>query len=423
MKKILLYSLLLLSLSACRKINNEPDKRPDERLTEALNAYQNQLTGASNGWIAYLFPKGGGGYTFKFKFDNKNRVVTYADLTSATANTSKESSYRLRAEQVPALYFDTYTYINIIADPDPNISGGSESGDGKLSDFEFSFISSSPDTIRLKGNLNGSDLTLIRAKATEGDDYISKAFATNLEVAKVKNFSNYYNKLTIAGKQYNITINTDQHTISFYYGTTAAFKRFTTEYATAATGIVLRTPFVDGTVVIGEFHDFVVNSTAKTITMVAGTTPASTTNETTPLVVDTDAPTRMYAAHYDFTSDLGFTMNGVVNANNLTVIPGFVGLQYIPVYAQGYDATLFYYNNGAASYGPAFLSSRDATGKFLFYGYAGNFGTSPGTAGAAAITAFRTQLLNAGGYYAFQTGLNSYDLVSIADSKNWIRFY
>jgi len=422
MKKLLLYSLLALTIVACKK-SNEPDQRPDERLSAGLAAYQTQLTGAQNGWIGYLFPEGGGGYTFKFKFDNKNRVITYADLNATTSTTAKESSYRLKAVQLPTLYFDTYTYLHTIADPDPNISGGT-AGLGNSSDFEFSIVSSSPDTIKMKGNLHGSTMMLIRAKADQGDDYISKAFANNTNVGKIANFPYYYNKLTIAGKEYNITINTDQHTVSFYYNSNG-FKRFTTEYATAATGIVFREPFVDGAINISEFHDFVINSATATVTMVAGTTAASTANVATPLAIDLDAPTRMYVAKYDFTSDLGFTINGVQNAQNVTGIPGYLGLQYSPGYGSGYDALIFYYVVGTTqrSYGPAFLTQLTADGKFIFNSYAGNFGTSPGTAGAAIITNVRNQLLNTGGYYAFQTGKNSYDIVSVTDSKIWMRFY
>ncbi|WEK19018.1 MAG: DUF4302 domain-containing protein [Candidatus Pedobacter colombiensis] len=426
MKKIILYGLLLMSLGACKKINNEPDKRPDVRLTEALTAYQDQLVGSPNGWIGYLYPKGGGGYTFKFKFDKNNRVVTYSDLKSAYSTTSKESSYRLRAAQVPSLYFDTYTYLNIIADPDPSISGGSATGNGKESDFEFSFISVSPDTIKLRGNFNKSDLVLVRAQADQGDDYIAKAFNTNLLIGKLNTFSYYYNQLTIGGKKYNMTINTSMHTISFYYLNNGVFTRFTTEYATAATGIVLRKPFIDGDIVVAEFHDFIVNDAAKTMTMVAGKTSASTTNEPVPLVIDTDAPRRMVSAGYAFTSDFGFTMNGVENAQKVTNIPGYLGIEYNFNYAQGYDALTFYYRNTqgkVASYAPAFLNQMTADGKLLLYGYAGAFGTSPGTAGATIITAVRTQLLDNQGYYVYETGLNSFDLVSVKDSKNWIRFY
>jgi hypothetical protein len=425
MKKILLYGLLLVCFSACKKSKNEPDQRPDDRLRETLAAYEQQLTGASNGWIGYLYPKGGGGYTFKFKFNDKNRVISFSDLTKEYSTTPRESSYRLRGTQLPALYFDTYTYLNIIADPDPEISGGA-AGVGKESDFEFSFVSSSPDTIRLVGNFNKSDLVLVRAKADQGDDYIEKAFNTNFLISKLNNFTYYHNLLTIGGKKYNITINTSIHTVSFYYAVNGQFKRFTTEYATSATGIELRDPFIDGNVIISEFHDFVVNDGAKTMTMVAGKTSVSTTNEAVPLIIDLDAPRRMVSAGYVFSSDFGFTMNGVENAQNVTNIPGYLGIEYSFNYAQGYDALFFYYRNatGNVAYmAPAILNRITTDGKLIFYGYAGAFGTSPGTAGAAIINNVVAQMLEVQGYYVFETGLNSYDLVSVKDGKNWIRFY
>ncbi len=423
MKKIIIYGLLLIGLVACKKSKNEPDQRPDDRLTAALSGYQTQLTGAKNGWIAYLFPKGGGSYTFKFKFDDKNRVNTYSDIDATKAATPKESSYRLRATQLPSLYFDTYTYLHLLADPDETVAGGIR-GSGKSSDFEFSFLSSSADTIRLKGNLNGSDLIMVRAKDTEGDDYVVRAFNNNLNIAKIANFQYYYNKLTVGGKDYNMTINADNHTISFYYNQ-GGFKRFTTEYGVTATGIQLRLPFIDGSTNISELHDFNINLTAGTADLYSGNTKLALLNVDQPLVIETAAPTRMYTAKYKFSSDLGFTMSGVRNAQNVKGIPNYQRMEFNVNYGfSGLDALIFYYGTAspASTYGPAYSTQLTSDGKFIFYNYVGNFGTSPGTAGAAIVTAVRTQLLNTGGYYAFQTDLNSYDLVSVTNSKNWIRF-
>jgi hypothetical protein len=243
MKKIILFGLMIIGLAACKKSNDDIE-RPDERLTKTLNAYQKQLQEAENGWIGYLFPKGGGGYTFKFKFDDKNRVVTYSDMMEDMATTPKESSYRLKAVQLPTLYFDTYSYLHMLADPDESVLGGTR-GEGFSSDFEFAFLSSSADTIKMKGNLNGSTLMLVRAKADEGDDYIAKTYANNESLAEINKFQYYYKELTLGGKNYNITINADRHSVSFNYDD-GGFKTFTTEFASSPTGIVLREPFIQG---------------------------------------------------------------------------------------------------------------------------------------------------------------------------------
>lgn len=423
MKKIiLLYGLIILGLASCRK-EDRPEKTTDERLSEALTTYRTQLAGAENGWIGYLFPGGGGGYTFKFKFDDKNRVIMYSDMDEEKAATAQESSYRLRATQLPSLYFDTYNYLHLLSDPDPDVAGGSE-GFGYLSDFEFSFLSASTDTIKLKGNLNNSSLILIRAKADEGDDYMERAYANNQVIAQVANFQYYYNKISTGGKDYNITINSDQHTVSFYYDE-GGFKRFTTEYAIAATGIVLRNPFINGATTISEFHDFEVNVAASTADLYSGTTKLTLMNEATPLTFDRTAPTKMYTTDYDFTSNNGFTMSGITDAQRVNTLPNFVGMQFVAnAYSNPLDAVFFYFNGGAARVGPVFNTRLDADGKMVFV--RSNFGlqgTNPGAAGIVVVNNFFTQFSNTGGYYAFETGTNCYDLVSVTDSKNWIRFY
>lgn len=425
MKKIILYGLILFGLAACKKNKNEPDQRPDERLTAELSAYQAQLSGAQNGWIGYLYPKGGGSYTFKFKFNDKNRVVMYSDIDVTKAATAAESSYRLRATQLPSLYFDTYNYLHVLSDPDPERNPGGVEGEGYQSDFEFSFLTKTTDTIKLKGNLNGSSLVLVRATATEGDDYIAKSFANNASIAKINNFQYYYNKITIGSKEYNFVINTDIHTISFYYDN-SGFKRFTTEYATTANGMVLRQPFIDGANVVSEFHDITYNLTAGTGELYSGITKLSMSNVATALTFDNTAPAKMFTTKHDFFSDKGFTIAGVVDAHGITTsIPGFVGIGYvINAFTNPLDAMFFYFNGGALRYGPVFNTRLSTDGKMLFVaaGFA-NQGTSPGAAGVTAVNKFAAVLTQTSGFYLFETGTNSYDLVSVSDSKNWIRFH
>ena len=419
MKKILLYVVALFTAAACQPDDLDSVVRPDDRLSAVMNEYQQQLAGAQNGWIGYLFPKGGGGYTFKFKFDNKNRVTTYADVNAAASATPLQSSYRLKATQLPSLYFDTYTYLHILADPDPEVFGG-EPGEGLISDFEFSILSASTDTIQLKGNLNGSEMILVRAKAEEGDNYVANAYNNNAVLNQMSEFTYYYNLLTIGTKQYNITINPDQHTVSFYYATNG-FQRFSTPYATSATGIIFKEPFVDGDLRISEFHNLQVNKAQSSFSFLAGNLTGITTNVATPLAIDLNAATRMYNSGEFFVSEKGFTMAGKVDAHDLASIPGFTSMVYYPKYGSGYDALLFDY--GTAFYGPAFLTRINTDGRMIFYGYVGNFGTSPGDPHTATIARVRSQFLNASGYYVFQTGENAYDLVSAVNGRNWLRLH
>ncbi|VTP96805.1 DUF4302 domain-containing protein [Sphingobacterium daejeonense] len=76
---IYLLILVFTVFFSCKKTDQILD-RPDKKLNELRSQYIEQLVGAENGWIGYLFPEGGRGFTFKFEFNNSNRVLTYSAL-------------------------------------------------------------------------------------------------------------------------------------------------------------------------------------------------------------------------------------------------------------------------------------------------------------------------------------------------------
>jgi hypothetical protein len=65
--------------------------------------------------------------------------------------------------QQPSLIFDTYSYLHLLADPDPNVNGG-RVGAGLSSDFEFYVDSTVADTMKLVGRFNGSKAILTKGK-------------------------------------------------------------------------------------------------------------------------------------------------------------------------------------------------------------------------------------------------------------------
>jgi hypothetical protein len=179
-KQLLLYIFgIAVAFGSCKKPDdNLFNKTADERLTESLSSYQKTLTQAP-GWKVFVYPQGlkrqdveVGGVTYYMKFTDSNRVTMVSDFSTDMAATPKESGFRLKAVQRPSLYFDTYSYIHVPADPDPNVSfspvnylGG---GYGWGTDFEFAFADMGPsDTIHLKGNFNHSDGVMIKATQAE----------------------------------------------------------------------------------------------------------------------------------------------------------------------------------------------------------------------------------------------------------------
>ncbi|WP_333862766.1 DUF4302 domain-containing protein [Sphingobacterium sp.] len=427
-RNIYYYIVVVILLGQSCQSNKDFDGlRPDERLNTEIAAYYDQLVSAENGWIAYLFPEAGGGYTFKFYFDSENRIRMYADYNGTTASVAKESSYRLRATQVLSLYFDTYSYIHMLADPDPQISGG-DAGKGRYSDFEFSIVSSSRDSIRLIGNLNKSELLLVRAKSGQGENFIQQVFKFNQEkLANFDRFTYYYNKLNVGGNTFQFTLNRDLKTVSFRGTGAIDSLAFFTEYATTANGIRFRKPLKVGNQQFETMQDININVPAGTGEFTLGNASAKLTNQADLLAREPQDATAMYMVKYQYFSETGFFIAGQEDAHRLQDIPGYAGIRFIPLrYVDGTDVFYLFYNNGQYYIGPGFNTQIDAQGVMRFTNFIGFDTNSASTITqeiADRITAFTRLALDPAGFYVYRNGRTGYDLVSVKDSKVWLRFY
>jgi hypothetical protein len=429
MRQLLVYFLLIATcFTACKKDDKHLfDKSADQRLNEALTAYQAQLTGAPYGWKSTLYTKGGGIYTFYFKFNNSNRVqmLSSFDFTSATA--LKESSYRLKALQQPSLVFDTYSYLHVLADPNPNINGGSV-GAGLQSDFEFYFDSTSADTIHLVGRFNGSKATLVRATQAEANAFSAGQLAGGLQLNKVVT---YFERLTIGSNSYDFHFDPSSQTIQFQddNGNLLDSTRNSAFYLTLG-GLTLQKPITIGNQTISDIADIQVSSATQTISCTVNNVAATITAVTVPRKVDVSAARRWWTTAatngtywYSFN---GFHVNGVDDAFNITSIKSgsfpYYYLIYFPAFRTNNDL-----------FGPVFV---DLTANSLTLDYAtaprfptyttdgravftpaGDYGTFP-TGGPA--TASRAVLYSSNGFYFVQTSETTYDMVGAADGKTWI---
>lgn len=420
MKKILMISFAVSFLvMSCTKDHSYDDERPDSRLGRLMDEYAEILVSAENGWIGYLFPEGGGGYTFKLNFDKGNRVKMYATLGENYATTPKESSYRLSAYQLISLAFDSYSYIHLLSDPDPDVFGGVVA-EGYKSDFEFAVIDVTQDTIKLLGNHNGSELLLVRANGEQGDNYIAEVYDYVQQINKVNQFAYYYNKIALSGRDYGITINTNKSTVSFYYDSLGTFRHFSTEYALFNEGFILRKPFVDRDLTVHTISNFDFANNQANVT-VNGQSVSQIVNQGQPVVVDKDAPRRMYIESYDYISADGFNFNGVIDAFGVKGTPGFTGIWYTPrYYVDNYDLTYMPHSSG--QYGVVFRTAFNSDGVMNFSNYLGISGTAPGGNYTAAFQNTASVWIDGQGFYAYQTGSKGYDLVLIADPRFWIRF-
>lgn len=256
MKKILIYTLFSLALfTGCKKEEVLIDgERPEERVSTAVTKYNDELTGSTNGWKAFLYPEGGGGYSFYFNFTKDNKVSMYADLDSDPASESMESTYRIKALQNPTLSFDTYSYMHILADPDPNTFRGA-AGWGLFSDFEFTFDKAVGDSIMLSGKLLKSKLVLVKATAAEKKLYNEKGLLNAIltSVDYIDANSNLYFTLVDAIKV-QTSINYFQKVVTFIWDNgNGGVTTNSTGFAFTLTGIRFKEPLIYKDKAISEF--------------------------------------------------------------------------------------------------------------------------------------------------------------------------
>ncbi|TLV00945.1 DUF4302 domain-containing protein [Dyadobacter luticola] len=433
MKNSILYLLLLTgAFFSCENSDDTVfEESADARLNAALASYEKQLVEATDGWNAVIYPAGGGSYGFYFKFNDQNRVVMYSDFADASAGTSKESSYRLKAVQTPALIFDTYSYLHVLSDPDSDVNGGNL-GEGLRSDFEFSIYPDSvkADRIALVGRKNQSRLVLTRATSAQATAYTSGNVAKSLLFNNITKYQTYFKRVTLGATTYEITLSQNARTIKLSYlsGTTA--KTFTTGYYFGADGLTFVTPLVNGSQTITGFSNVNWNANSVQLSFSGGGATGTVTTATKPLIVDVTASKRWWQKPIDSGGEWrtldAFHINGVDDAYGVKDLKSdadeYVFFVYQPGYNAKYDvfAPVFYSasaNQLLLKYGyapavPSFLSD----GRVVFSEY-GTLGPAP-TTGAAANSA--KLLYDTSGFYLIQTSDETYDMVSAKDAKAWI---
>lgn len=435
-KRYISYLLLVLiiGLWSCEQDESVFEQSADERLNASLAAHQKQLTDAQYGWKGIIYPRGGGVYSFYFKFTDQNRVTMYSDFASESASTAKESSYRIKAMQTPSLIFDTYSYLHVLADPDASVNGGSY-GDGLLSDYEFSFESDSTDnsTITLTGTKNFSKLILIKATQEESVAYGNGGLGKSLLFSNISKYLTYFKRFVAGGVTYEIAVNQIARTITLNWLTGTTVNSFTTDYYYGSTGVSFITPFVNGSLTLNGFTNITWDATSMILGVNAGGSNTTIVEAAKPLKVDVAAARTWYQAaaaedSYWYSFD-GFHVNGVDDAfgvNSLTysgTTPAspYYYYFYWPQFGSGYDA-----------YGPAFVTDNSlalyyadaprtptfATDGRIVFSASGTLGQGYPTEGPAVTS--KNYLYDTSGFYLIKLSDNAYDMVSAKDGKGWI---
>jgi hypothetical protein len=443
--RFLFFISFAMIIAGCQKKTDEIfDKTPDQRLTEALTAYQQALVGAPNGWKLVILPKGlksqdieVGGFSFYMKFTDANRVTMVSDFDSASAATLKESGYRLKAMQRPSILFDTYSYIHIPSDPSAAISRtpADDNGFGWGSDFEFSFADKAPgDTIHLRGNFNNSEAIMIKATAQEAAAYNNQQLATSLKLLQNLNLIGYFKALTFGGKQYYITVDEGNKRITLsWLDAGGNVQTFTTGYYSTLNGIAFLEPFNTGTALIPGINFQSWNAGALTMNVSVNGTNTTIANAGGPLKLDVNMARAWWQYSFDqenyWFSVFGFTVNGVRDAYKVRSIPNLYYLGYWawfntdPNTQIQYDLLGFIKINQAGTslelpYGAAYMRPTFTSDGRIIFSLYGALGDIP-FAEQSIFANTASRMLDPNGYYLLQTGDLTFDMVS-RDGKSWI---
>jgi hypothetical protein len=425
-KKLSLYLALLMltGLWSCKSEDPVFEQSADERLNQALDSYQKELSGAPYGWKGVIYPGAGGGYSFYFKFNDKNRVVMYSDFDMESATTAKESSYRLKALQAPSLIFDTYSYLHVLADPDGGINGG-DYGEGLKSDFEFAFRADTLNTgtITLIGTKNSTRLLLTKATQEESIAYESGGLGKSLLFSNIAKYQTYFKRMTIGGVTYdvNVDLKTRKITLTWMEGTTV--KTFTTDYYYGSTGVSFIRPLVNGAVTINGLTNLTWDANKLLLGFTAGGSAVTLAEAARPLSIDQAAPRRWWqfvlAKDSYWISLTGFTVAGKEDFFGVTKIPNFYYMLFFPSIAssggQVYDAFTAY--DGNSLMGPAVVPTFTTDGRVSF-SVLGTYGDN-----TLMNTTVLKQVEDPSGYYLVQTSDLTYDMVSAKDGKTWITWW
>lgn len=215
MKRIihgLICAACALSLHACDlKEDRAFRETPDERLRKVLAEYSEALVAASNGWLLSIDTKKAGGFQLFLSFNDRERVVMLCDIDAtydvgtATSAVPCESSYQLKALQMPSLIFDTYNYLHLMADPQDWGHGGG-SGEGLGSDFEFDILSFDSGMFTLRGCYNKCRAYLRQATPEEAAAAMDGALKSVYDRISAYNESTAYPVVEIDGVKAAVTL-------------------------------------------------------------------------------------------------------------------------------------------------------------------------------------------------------------------------
>ena len=215
---ILLFFLMLPGTGCDRNIESGLDGSVDERINNTINGYVDELKSSPYGWMASINTKEGY-YRFWMSFGPGDSVIMYTDNTKYDGykQVADTSTFAFKALQRPTLIFDTYSYLSIINDPNPGISGDAAGGyKGLNSDFEFEVDSVKNDIFYMTGRINRVGAVFKKASAADLEG-VRNGLMMDLPKQVSDSLAYYYIKASYGGTEIVVKVTGTRLLYTFWY--------------------------------------------------------------------------------------------------------------------------------------------------------------------------------------------------------------
>ncbi|GEM_PF-1626447 len=424
---------ITISIIGCAKngLENIPLENSFEPADKVLQHFTEKINSVPEGWEFTLSGPERGFYAGYINFGEAQHVQFLVDIGQQEMTLPKTADYSCIIDRsIATLVLRSGAYTDFIKNRNQM-------------DSLYSILSIKQDTIYLRGQRYGNLLRLSRSTEKKASLYTQTGFKNTTDnLAKLDQLPFYFKTLIVNGASYDFNFHADQQKLYIHYGGKEQYKLHETLYSRTATGIIFKTPLVDGINVLYGIDEFNVDVAKGQLQAILGGQTAVFSNNFMPSTYDVDAAKQFInhpfhllssgsneqaANAYGFSISLkGFAIGGKADALEFGKIPDYQFLTFfhrLPNLDYGSCRFIIGDDLNVAPYGPAVVPQLSGTGGFVRFNLVGQYGEAPASI-TAIVNKFTDYFTNSSGFWAIKSADAGYDLVStdITGGQRWIHF-